>query len=185
MSKRPGFFRGVVVALVLSLAGGAAMAGGAWLFGGPLAFKLLVPMLAGAYLAYLLSAASERVGRIVVTFAWLVASCLIWAWSPTTGIYVAAHVAMIWLVRSLYFHSSLVASLADLGLGALGLGAAVWAAGHTSSVFLAIWCFFLVQALFVGIQAFDPTRARVTPDVNTFQRANGAAEKAIRALALQ
>ena len=183
MSRHQGFLRGVLAALVLSLAGGAAMAGASVLMGVPLAFKMLVPLLGAAYLAYLLSGSEEKVGRVVVTLAWLVASCLIWAWSPTASIYVATHAALIWLVRSLYFHSSLITALADLGLVALGLGAAVWAVGHTGSLFLAIWCFFLVQALFVGIQVFDPSRKRATADVDGFQPAQSAAEKALRSLA--
>jgi hypothetical protein len=185
MNRRPGFFGGVLVALVLSLAGGAAMAGGTWLVGGALAFKVLVPALAGAYLVHLLSASDEKVGRVVVAVAWLVVSCLIWVWAPTTAVYVVTHVALIWLVRSLYFHSSLLGALADLGLIALGLGAAIWAVGQSGSVFLAIWCFFLVQALFVAIGTINPTRQRVMPDVNGFQRAHSVAEKAIRALAIQ
>ncbi len=56
-----------------------------------------------------------------------------------------------WLVRSLYFYSGVLPALMDLGLSALSITAAVWAISQSGSVFLATWCFFLVQALFVAI----------------------------------
>ena len=90
------------------------------------------------------------------------------------------------MTRSLYFYSSVLPALTDLMLSGLGLAAAVWAAGQTGSVFLSLWCFFLVQALFVVI----PTRIRrrhsessLGPDgLDRFQRAHRSAEAAVRRL---
>ena len=57
---------------------------------------------------------------------------------------------LIWLVRALYHHRGFVAAGVDLGLTAFACAAAVWALG-TGSYLVTIWCFFLVQALFVWI----------------------------------
>jgi hypothetical protein len=62
------------------------------------------------------------------------------------------------------------------------MAAAFWAYGHTGSVFIAIWCFFLTQALFVLI----PARGR--PDRLTspsFNEAHRAADQAIARLAVR
>ena len=61
--------------------------------------------------------------------------------------------AAVWLVRSLYYYSGLLPALADLGVTALGAAFAVWAAQRSDSAWLALWCFFLVQAFHVLIPA--------------------------------
>jgi hypothetical protein len=62
-----------------------------------------------------------------------------------------AHLGLIWLIRSLYFYSSLISALADFGLVLFGVASAIWAVLQTGSLSLSVWCFFLVQALFVAI----------------------------------
>jgi len=60
---------------------------------------------------------------------------------------------------------------------------------HTGSVFLTVWCFFLVQALFVAIPAQVKPRYRALsatrPDADKFECARLRAEKAIHALFAQ
>ena len=97
------------------------------------------------------------------------------------------HIGLIWLVRSLYFYASVVSALTDLGLSGLALAAAVWAVTHTGSLFLAIWCFFLVQALFVAIP--HALSGKAAPGIqpaadrdDRFERAHRAAEAAVRKL---
>jgi hypothetical protein len=99
------------------------------------------------------------------------------------------HVGAVWLVRSLYFYSSIVPAIMDLGLNILGVSTAYWAIIHSGSTFLAIWCFFLVQALFVSIPS---TLARLpntvrghSTDSGKFERAHRRAEAAIRQLIAQ
>jgi hypothetical protein len=82
---------------------------------------------------------------------WSVLAIATWWISPPLPLYLLVHVAAVWLVRSLYFYSGIMPSLMDLGLNALSVSAMVWAITRSGSVFLATWCFFLVQALFVGI----------------------------------
>ncbi len=58
---------------------------------------------------------------------------------------------MLWLIRSLYFYDSVLSALVDLGLTGVALVTAIWAWLASNNLFLAFWCFFLVQALFVLI----------------------------------
>ena len=77
----------------------------------------------------------------------------------------------------------------DLGLNALSISASVWAITRSGSVFLATWCFFLVQALFVAIPPNVKGRAESVPDTvaqrETFERARRQADQALRQLFTQ
>ena len=192
--KRPGFFNGVLVALVLALIAGAAFAGlGAVFAAGPV-LQLIVTALAGAYVAYLLGRSEERSGRIATLVLWSVGAGASWLLAPNLAVLLCAHVAMIWLIRALYFHSSVLSALADLGLSCLALASAIWAAQQSGSLFLAVWCFFLVQALFVVIPQTFAGRAGTfagkadspaAVETDDFHRAYRAAEAAVRRIATQ
>jgi hypothetical protein len=91
----------------------------------------------------------------------------------------------VWLIRSLYFYSSVLSALADLALNALSVIAAVWAVRQTGSVFLSFWCFFLVQALFVAIPAAMQRNKHGPAEAESedrFQQAYRVAESALRNL---
>jgi hypothetical protein len=99
------------------------------------------------------------------------------------------HVAAVWLVRSLYFYSGVMPALMDLGLSTLSVSATIWAITRSGSVFLATWCFFLVQALFVTIppaikKTKTPQRNAVAENEN-FERARRQADQALRQLFTQ
>jgi len=66
----------------------------------------------------------------------------------------------------------------------LGAAFAVWAAQRSGSALLAFWCFFLVQAFHVLLPASiaAPGGERVADADLRFNRANAAAEAAIRRL---
>ncbi len=112
-----------------------------------------------------------------------------WCVAPPLPLYLMIHVCAVWLVRSLYFYSGVMPALMDLGLNALSFSAAVWALTRSGSVFLATWCFFLVQALFVVI---PPTiKGKTQPERNSaldsenFERARRQADAALRQLFTQ
>jgi hypothetical protein len=106
--------------------------------------------------------------------------------APPLPLYLLIHVGAMWLVRSLYFYSGVLPALMDLGLSALSITAAVWAITQSGSVFLATWCFFLVQALFVAIP--PAVKRKATPARNTvienepFERARRLADQALTQL---
>ncbi len=181
--KRPTFMEGAIVAA-------AASVGGAVLFGalttvfamGPV-LRLLITVIGLAYVIYLLRRSEERVGRISVLTVWTASAAMIWWLSPSLPVYLCLHVGMIWVIRSLYFHSGILSSAADLGISALALAAGVSGGLYTSSIFLGVWCFFLTQALFVAIPAVSgwrgPERTGTHVPNDRFDRAHRAAESAL------
>jgi hypothetical protein len=185
--KRPSFFEGVGVALGASLAGGVLFTLLATLFAGGFLVRSLIAALSLLYLLYLLSRSRERVGRVTTLAVWLATSLVIGLLGLSLPFYLLAHLGLIWLVRSLYYHASLIAALADLGLVLLGLAAAVWAWLVTGSLGIGLWCFFLMQALFVFIPAQLKRRSSkpsVTDlEADPFHHAQRTAEAALSQLA--
>ncbi|HET7133238.1 MAG TPA: hypothetical protein VFJ95_13360 [Gammaproteobacteria bacterium] len=183
-AKRPSLGVGIGAGLVLSV-GGAAVLTALWpLVGYGAALRAVVALLGLAYVLYVLSRSGERVGRVTTVVAWALAAALAWASGIPFVAYVLVHVGLIWLVRSLYFYSGVLAALADLGLSVLGAAFAVWAAHRSGSALLAFWCFFLVQAFHVLLPAAIADRGGA-PAQDTdlkFNRAHAAAEAAIRRL---
>jgi hypothetical protein len=186
--NKPSFLEGVVVALVASVAGSVWL----WMFAmvAPwmLAFKSAIGALAFGYVFYLLSRSTERRGRTTAVTAWFLAVVVLWLLPIAPLSYVFAHAGLLWLLRAWYFHTRLLAVLADLLLTLSGFAAALWAAYWTDSVLLGFWCFFLVQALFIWIPGVGaPSGApstRVDSDAENFARAQRAADAALRKLSM-
>ncbi|AKH20114.1 hypothetical protein [Sedimenticola thiotaurini] len=181
--KRPTFLEGVGIALAASLTGSILFSALSPVMPDLPLLKLLIAGLGLAYSLYLFRRSSERLGRLVTAVVWLICAILIGLLDPPLTLYLALHIGLIWLIRSLYFHSSPLSALADLGLSGLGLAAAIWAALHTGSLLLTIWCFFLLQALFSAIPADlkKTTRDNRSSGHSTdrFQQAEQAAEAAL------
>ena len=187
--KRPTFFNGVVVAAVLGFFASAIVATLTPFVGLGAVVRLVIPLLGLAYLLYLLNRTAERVGRITTLTLWTAMAAITWWLAPPLPLYLMVHVGTIWLVRSLYFYSGVMPALMDLGLGALSVSAAVWAITRSGSVFLATWCFFLVQALFVAIPPAVQRKARpeqnMPADSENFERARRQADAALAQLFTQ
>jgi hypothetical protein len=187
--KRPGFLHGVVVAAVFGFFASAFVATLTPFVGFGSVVRLVIPALGLAYLLYLMSRSKERLGRVTTLSLWGALAVITWWVAPPFPLYLLIHVSAIWLIRSLYFYSGVMPALLDLGLNALSISAAVWALTRSGSVFLATWCFFLVQALFVAI---PPTvKGRKKPERNTavenetFEQARRQADAALRQLFTQ
>lgn len=184
--SRPGFFGGVVIAAILAFFASALVATLTPFFGIVSVSRFIIPALGLAYLLYLMSRCSTRTGRMTTLSLWTAMAAISWWAVPALPLYLLIHVAAVWLVRSLYFYSGIVPALMDLGLSTLSISASVWAMTRSASVFLSIWTFFLLQALFVAI---PPTVKRTTrPERNTaadnedFLRARRQADAALRQL---
>jgi hypothetical protein len=184
--KRPGFMEGVVLALAVSVIAAVLFTVLGPVFGSAAVLRLLIAASGLAYVIYLLRRSPERVGRVTTLAVWVLVALTLWWLEPSLLLYVAAHAGLIWLVRSLYFHTSVLSALADLGLNGLGIVAAVWATLQAGSLFLSLWCFFLVQALFVGIPRHigrkHPDRSPDPDHEDRFQHAYRIAEGALRKL---
>jgi hypothetical protein len=187
--KRPSFLHGVLVAAVLGFFASAVVATLTPFVGLGAVLRLVIPALGLAYLLYLLSRSNERVGRVTTLSLWGALAAITWWVAPPLPFYLLIHVGAIWLVRSLYFYSGVVPALMDLGLGALSISATVWAIVQSGSVFLATWCFFLIQALFVTIP--PAIKSKQKPARNTavesekFEHARRQADQALRQLFTQ
>jgi len=187
--KRPTFFQGVIVAAVLGFFASAVVATLTPFIGIGAVIRLAIPALGLAYLLYLFSRNKERVGRVTTISLWSALAAITWWAAPPLPLYLLIHVGAIWLVRSLYFYAGVLPALMDLGLSTLSVSATVWAITRSGSVFLATWCFFLVQALFVII---PPTVQRKkgaarNPAANNdnFEQARRQADQALRQLFIQ
>jgi hypothetical protein len=184
--KRPSFFHGVIVAAVLGFFASAIVATLVPFMGLGIVVRLLIPLLGLAYLLYLLNQSTEKLGRVTTLTLWAVMTAVAWWVAPPLPLYLMIHVGAVWLVRSLYFYSGVLPALIDLGLNALSVSAAVWAITRSDSVFLATWCFFLVQALFVAIPPAVQRKAKVNQntlaDSKNFESAKRQADAALHQL---
>jgi hypothetical protein len=176
---------GLVAAFVFSACGAALLAALSPWLGMATTLRAVIALLGFAYAIYVIGRSGERVGRLTTIACWLVVAGGAWLTGlPLVG-YVLLHVGLAWLVRSLYHYSGLLPALADFGLSLLGAAFAVWAAQRSGSAWLALWCFFLVQAFHALI---PPTLQRgsaapVAAD-DAFARAHRAAEAAVRRLSI-
>lgn len=180
--KHETFLRGVIVAFILAAASAIAFLALQPVFGAALVLRGVIAVSAGAYVLYLLRRSDERAGRLAVPALWLPVAIVIHAMAPDLVAFALAHVGTIWLVRSLYFHAGITAALLDLGVCGTGFVAALAAAGSSHSLFLTVWSFFLVQALFVAIPSVlrAESPAPTTNADERFQRARATAEAAVR-----
>lgn len=187
--KRPSFLEGVGVALVATIGGGVFFSALTTVFVSDFVLRLLVAAMGLFYVFYLLYRSGEKVGRITSITAWLIAAAVIWLMGLSLPLYLLAHLGLVWLIRSLYFYSSLISALVDSGLVLFGLASAVWAVLQTGSLFLSVWCFFLVQALFVVIPNSWKRSSQQRTDTNStedsFQSAYRTAQAALTKLSTQ
>jgi len=184
--KRLTFFNGVAAAAVLAFFSSVGFVVLTPILTLAFLSKLGVPVLALIYISYLFAHSSERVGRVATLTLWSILVVFAWVFNPPFTVYLLLHVGAVWLIRSLYFYSSIVPALMDLGLNVLSIATAIWAITQSGSVFLAVWCFFLVQALFVAIPSTLNNRAGRTQTQEfvsaNFECANQRAEAAVNQL---
>ena len=184
--KQPTFYEGIVVAIAASVTGSALALVLTPMFGRGGMAQLLITGISFAYLVYLLARSPERVGRITAVTLWVVVTTIAWFAGLPVLLLGLVQVGFLWLIRSLYFYSSVLSALMDLGLTALSLVIAFWAATHSSSLFLGIWTFFLTQALFVAIprqmRKSDTTHQFPQMQDDRFQNAYRSAQAAARKL---
>ena len=180
----PSFAHGLGAAFVLSVCGAAVLAALSPWLGSAVGVRAVIALLGFSYVLYVIGRSGERVGRITTIACWCVIASAVWLAGLPLVAYVLVHVGLVWLVRSLYHYSGLLPALADLGVSLLGAAFAAWAAQRSGSAWLALWCFFLVQAFHALI---PPTLAQRGGDAavdtaDAFARAHRAAESAVRRL---
>lgn len=145
--NRVSFADGLLLALAASGSGGLIFLILAPWFALTTLFKLLATVLAAGVVCFWMIRVPKKVGRITAFSLWLVLTILAWIFIPSAVVFTGLHVVMVWLLRSLYFYTSPLAAMVDLGLCGLSIIVSIAAFNHTESVFLALWCLFLLQAL--------------------------------------
>jgi len=182
--KKPGFFEGVTVAMIASLVISASVFFSLTLIVSPFMLEVIISIVCLAYISYLMIRSGERLGRMVVFTIWFATTILAFVFTSSLTIFILFQLGVIWIVRSLYFYDSVLAALLDLGLIGLGALISIWAWYNTGNVFIAMWCFFLMQALFVFIPHLlkSSTSSKSSPNrvSDQFDRAHLAAEQALR-----
>ena len=180
--KRPTFLQGVMVAAIFGFFASAVVATLTPFVGLGTVVRLVIPALGLAYILYLYSRTPEKVGRVTTISLWSALAIATWWLTPPLPLYFLIHVGAVWLVRSLYFYSGFMPAVMDLALNAFSVSASIWALTRSSSVFLATWSFFLVQALFVTIPTSvekRPKRMETAGDAS-FDLAKRQADRALQ-----
>lgn len=185
--KSPGILNGILAALVISLAAGAtSLLLSGFIYQSTL-FALVLYGATFSYLIYLLKKSSARIGRVVVVSSWAGISLVCWFFDVPLLEQILIQAGLIWLVRSLYFHASLIAAVLDFVLVAVGLAAGTWAMVNTGSLATTVWSFFLIQALFCWIPDLSRKASGESSNSqrgqNNFQSAHRAALDAVHKLA--
>jgi hypothetical protein len=189
--KRPAFSEGIIVAILVSLLVTVVFTVLSGFFPTRWLLQALIAGVSFSYLCYLLIRSQEKTGRLTTVAVWGIVTVFTWLFAPSTIITLFIHVGMIWLVRALYYYTSLIVALFDLGLTLFAMATAIWTLMYTHSLFLSVWSFFLIQSLFVffpvdlksGFLDKDrqSARHRATDD-DVFEQAYLSAKSALRQL---
>lgn len=184
--KRPTMMEGLGVALFAGLVTTILFSALSAFLPASFAFKCVIACLSMSYILYLLSRSEEKTGRVVISSLLIVASIIVLIWSPSLIVFLTLQSGFIWLARALYFYQSILSALADMGLTAIGFLISIWAWQISQSMFLALWCFFLIQSLFIFIPGQwkdKPSKPfEGLPPGNRFEQAHQAAFNAVRKL---
>ncbi len=184
--KKATFGEGVNIALISSVAVAAVFTFISSFFFGTDQVMLLIAMISFFYIIYLFMRTKEKVGRVTVMLIWFAITLSTLLFVTSILLFMAIQIFLIWLFRSLYFYNSILSSLTDLFLTGMSLIVAFWVWSHSESIFLTVWCFFLVQALFVFIpDSFSKNKKSGLYDYqqqDKFEYAHRAAEVAISKL---
>jgi hypothetical protein len=149
--RKPTFLGEAAAGFVISVVAAVVALSLSFVLPAGVVARLVVAALGLTLVLRAMARSSEKTGRIVTVAVWLAAAAGIWLIGASLVTTVVVHVALVWLVRSLFAYSRLVEAALDLGLTLLALSFAVFAAVRTDSVFLAAWSFLLLQALHVAI----------------------------------
>lgn len=176
---RPGWLAGIAAAAALAAGSGLYAAAIPEFLAPSVAARALVTVLCGAYLIWLLRYQPNAIGKVSAAVAWCGFASLAWVLAPSVGMLAAGHALVIWLLRSLFFHDSLLPAGLDLLLGLAALLFAGVALERSGSVALSVWCFFLTQAAFAALPRRSEARLDRMTDAMGFERARRQADAAI------
>lgn len=174
-----GFWRGVGLAVLLSVVGGVAFTLFAPLLGGQIAMRGVLLLVAGGCLADMLLRNQAVAGRLLsAALAVLIAAALL-IFDPPLWFWWSVLAGYLWLLRSLGRGATPLRALIDGALTLIGLACALATLRQSGSVWLALWCWLLLQAIAGAITA---SRRQSKADGDHFSRARQNAQAALRSL---
>ena len=178
--KRSTFLQAALFGMGISLVAGILFHLFTVLFSTDLTVRCLIAGAGFIAVIQLIRASGEPVGLVTAVTLWtLMSIVLVWLEPPLVW-YLSCHIAFIWITRSVYFYSSVFASMIDLSLCVLSFCAAAWTAVHTGNVFLSFWSFYLVQALHGSIPlSFDTSKTQIPETDTRFEQAYRDAQTAL------
>jgi hypothetical protein len=180
--NQPGFGEGILVAVI-----GAFVVSivhrGVGLFLPPVEAAACVCAAAGfGYLLYLLGRSQRRGGRLLILLSWILLTIGVWVMALGVWSEILVQLAFVWLVRSACFHTRPLLVLMDLGLVILGLAGSIWALEESGSLFLSLWTFLLIQALFTTLPGATSALFSSQEGADGFEAAEHTAERALQCL---
>ncbi len=182
--RGPGIIKGIIFAILASLASGLLLKVLPLVLTSETSSSLIIMGLSLAYLLFLQRYTDIRRGRIIVLTAWIIIGGVSWLLDLSLTEQILLNISLIWIVRCLYFHSSITTALLDLVLVIMAAGGGVWAVIQTNSLIVAVWCFFLGQSLFVAVPEFPRLDKFDSPSSDAiddhFQAAYRVAQDAVR-----
>jgi len=143
---------------------------------------LLVPILSFVYLLSIGKYRHRKSGWASCLVLWCVFTILLWALSAYLIDFVLLHAMALSALRSMFFHKNILSVLMDFALTVLAVCTSIWAVSYTGSIFLSVWCFFLVQAAFVAIPIWASLKSVNTKPSSNSQAFDVAHRKAEEAL---
>lgn len=174
----------LLLALALAIVGAVShLALAPWL-GGADSLRFALLLVGTLYWFALLASAPRRSGRMLALAAWCVLCAALAVLWPPLWLWLFGATGSFWLLRSLQRYQSLLPAAADAALSAFALAFAVVAAEHTHSIFLALWCYFLGQAL-VALVPRGTGSLRATVEACDFDASYRSAEAALRRLSVR
>ena len=172
-----GFWRGVVLAFVLSAIGAAAF----WLLapftGTSIAIRVVLLMVASAYVLDVLMQRPNRAGRMLVAASGLAICAGLLVLNPPLWLWLGLLAAFPWLLRNLGSHARPLPALLDAAVVLIAAAVGMATLRHSGSVGLALWCFLLLQAL---AASFSTTARTPVAPSDRFTTAQRTAEAALR-----
>lgn len=179
------FGRGVLLALALAMLGAVAHLGLAPWIGPAYSLRFALLLVGTLYWLALLAATPQRSGRMLALAAWGALVLALAVFYPPLTLWLLAATGGFWLLRSLLRYQSLLPAALDATLSACALGAAVIAAQRTHSLFLALWCYFLAQALIALLPRGTTVVAAAGSELPDFDSSYRNAEAALRRLSVR
>jgi len=180
----PSLTGSLLIALLLALASSLAIPLLVAVIGLPEAARLAVALCGGAWLLATVRLDRAPSGVPTAVAAWLFVAIAVGLFVAEFPAYVAAHAALLWLVRTILVHRRAGPAAIDAFFCIASFAAAALALSRTGSTFLTVWSFFFVQAGLAWLTTpTDADRADAKRDpFGAFSRAQRQAESALAQL---